>query len=80
MSMEIKNIADLREVFGAMREAGCARLVVGTVTLELAWPHAAPASAPSPRERVEGTGTVADGLPVDHPGLRGIKLPEKAGG
>lgn len=80
MSMEIKNIAELREVLAVMRESGCARLIAGGVTVELAWPHAGPVAAPAVRERIEGTGTAADGLPVDHPGLRGIRLPEKAGG
>lgn len=77
--MEIRSIAELREVLEVMRNAGCGRLVAGGVTLELAWPHVS-AAAPAVKERVEGTGTAADGLPVDHPGLRGIKLPDKVGG
>ncbi|HEX6123276.1 MAG TPA: hypothetical protein VFY89_08945 [Ktedonobacterales bacterium] len=61
-----------------MRNAGCGRLVAGGVTLELC-PGQTTAVAVQ-RERIEGTGTAADGLPVDHPGLRGIRLPDKAGG
>lgn len=70
--MEVQTIEQLRQVMETMRAAGCGRLTLGTMVIEL-WPSLPATDRPD--KRIEGTGTEADGLPVGHPGLRGIRLP-----
>lgn len=68
MELEAHKLAELLRV---MREHGCARLQMDGLVLEL-WPQA-PVSVP--REVIQGTGTDADGLPRNHPGLAGVRIP-----